>query len=638
MHKRKSRHNSKLDCSYVQCLEPRALLAVNIVFDYRFDTTRFFNESGRKSILNLAAQSYERRINDRLDAITPGGTNTWAARITHPATGNRVEVDNLRVPQDQIIVFAGSRRLPGETLAFGSTGGRSLPGTATDPNFRNAVLNRGQPGVENGTDFASWGGAITFDPSRNWHFGTTESGLESTEFDFYSTAVHELGHVLGFGLVDSWDRYVSGNTFRGPASRAANGGNVPLQGDHHWAASVESDGRSTIFAPSLPRGTRTQLTTLDWAGMQDIGWQVGARTRLSASFSPNSFAENDGSNASELRITRSGSIDFAMRTDITNSDTSELSVAGAVNFAAGESVVTIPVTARNDNEFDGNQRVTVTVSSLLADTTGTAVATVTDDEVVQLTLTASPSTINETAGAAASIGTVTRDGPLDRALRVLLASSDRSEVRVPESVVIPAEESMATFEIDAVDDSVFDRVQQAVITASASGVNSATRPVNVRDNEFPSPIDFDQDGQFEPLTDGIIGIRYIAGFTGQSLVAGAVNPDGDRTSAGQIFAGLNEIRDLLDVDLDGEIQPLTDGLLLLRFYAGFTGGTLIRNAVNSAGERTSATEIEAYLNQIRRDTDGSQGGAAGGAAFQKASDFPPVKSELKDLDDFFANF
>jgi hypothetical protein len=52
----------------------------------------------------------------------------------------------------------------------------------------------------------------------------------------------------------------------------------------------------------------------------------------------------------------------------------------------------------------------------------------------------------------------------------------------------------------------------------------------------------------------------------------------------------------VDVDGDGEVEPLTDGLLLLRYMFGFRGATLITGAVDLQHcTRCTAPAIEAYL-------------------------------------------
>ena len=50
-----------------------------------------------------------------------------------------------------------------------------------------------------------------------------------------------------------------------------------------------------------------------------------------------------------------------------------------------------------------------------------------------------------------------------------------------------------------------------------------------------------------------------------------------------------------DLDGDGTLSPLTDGLLLLRYLFGFSGEALIRDAIGDAAERDTAEEVEAYI-------------------------------------------
>lgn len=52
---------------------------------------------------------------------------------------------------------------------------------------------------------------------------------------------------------------------------------------------------------------------------------------------------------------------------------------------------------------------------------------------------------------------------------------------------------------------------------------------------------------------------------------------------------------LLDVDGNGSFDPLTDGLLILRFAFGFSGATLINGAIGLGCTRCDAPSITAYL-------------------------------------------
>jgi len=106
--------------------------------------------------------------------------------------------------------------------------------------------------------------------------------------------------------------------------------------------------------------------------------------------------------------------------------------------------------------------------------------------------------------------------------------------------------------------------------------------------------DVDGDGFFSPLTDGITAFRYLSGQTGESLVQGSVNPNGRRTDPAEIVAFLDspEMQQVLDLDDDGVLSPLTDGVLMIRGLSGTTGDDLTSGAANSAGQRSIASHIE----------------------------------------------
>ncbi len=53
-----------------------------------------------------------------------------------------------------------------------------------------------------------------------------------------------------------------------------------------------------------------------------------------------------------------------------------------------------------------------------------------------------------------------------------------------------------------------------------------------------------------------------------------------------------------DVDGNGEVDSLTDGLLILRYSFGLTGDALIANVIAEDATRRSAQEIEAYLEKL----------------------------------------
>jgi len=54
---------------------------------------------------------------------------------------------------------------------------------------------------------------------------------------------------------------------------------------------------------------------------------------------------------------------------------------------------------------------------------------------------------------------------------------------------------------------------------------------------------------------------------------------------------------VFDIDADGEVTALTDGLLILRFLFGFSGESLTMGATSDSGKRLDADEIEEYLDK-----------------------------------------
>ena len=109
--------------------------------------------------------------------------------------------------------------------------------------------------------------------------------------------------------------------------------------------------------------------------------------------------------------------------------------------------------------------------------------------------------------------------------------------------------------------------------------------------------DIDRNGEAKALTDGLLFIRHLFGFTGDALATGAVGSDATRDRGEDISAFLADANSELDIDGDGSSQPLTDGLLLIRYLFGFSGDSLISGAIGSGAERETAEEVEAYIQE-----------------------------------------
>ena len=74
-----------------------------------------------------------------------------------------------------------------------------------------------------------------------------------------------------------------------------------------------------------------------------------------------------------------------------------------------------------------------------------------------------------------------------------------------------------------------------------------------------------------------------------------VASDATYSESVDIESRIATLGDLADIDGNGEIDALTDGLLTLRYLFGLQGDTLINGVVAGDATRTTAVDIEAYL-------------------------------------------
>jgi len=265
-------------------LGPESSQGLEIEFNYTYDDVGFFGVAERNA-LESAASYFESIIGDDFDAITPSGRNTWTGFIFDPEnTGDTISLNNQSIAADTIRVYVGSSNLGG-ALGRAQPGGTSASGTAS---WVDNVVTRGEVGVitpdttGDDTEVAPWGGVMSFDNTVTWNFDDeTGPGAGAGEYDFRTVAIHELGHVFGHSIVDSYNALINGsNQFTGTNAVAGYGGNIPLTSDGHFVDGTSSTvfpgggTQDAVMSESLPIGTRREFTTLDAASLDDIGYDV----------------------------------------------------------------------------------------------------------------------------------------------------------------------------------------------------------------------------------------------------------------------------------------------------------------------------------------------------------------------------
>ena len=103
--------------------------------------------------------------------------------------------------------------------------------------------------------------------------------------------------------------------------------------------------------------------------------------------------------------------------------------------------------------------------------------------------------------------------------------------------------------------------------------------------------DFDDNGHTDALTDGMLMLRYAFGLRGTSMVAGVVAVD-SHMSHSDIQEKLESSHHYIDIDGDGEMNALTDGLLLLRYLFGFSGSDITDDVIGVNASRNHDQIIE----------------------------------------------
>ena len=107
--------------------------------------------------------------------------------------------------------------------------------------------------------------------------------------------------------------------------------------------------------------------------------------------------------------------------------------------------------------------------------------------------------------------------------------------------------------------------------------------------------DFDENGNIDALTDGLLLLRYAFGLRGEFLSENTVAENSPLT-ASEIQSNIENSESFSDIDGNGEINPLTDGLLLLRYLFGMNSDDLIKGIIHPDGTRQSSEEIIEHIN------------------------------------------
>ena len=239
----------------------------NIEFDYRFDRTGFFDTPAHKAALEAAGAIWESILQDEFDDV-PAGVSF---RVRDPSDGVTLQTVTLTNPIDDVLIFVGANSIGGSTLALAGPSGFSAAG-----DFFSARIDGDFRGTGPVTDFEPWAGTIRFNQDANWGFAI--DAPEAGKNDFLTTALHEIGHILGVGTNAVFASKITNGVFEGPNVLAVNNGvGVPIEGTAHVQDGF--GGGTVLMDPTSTVGQRKLPSDIDKALLADIGWEIEGFTK-----------------------------------------------------------------------------------------------------------------------------------------------------------------------------------------------------------------------------------------------------------------------------------------------------------------------------------------------------------------------
>jgi hypothetical protein len=292
-----------------------------IVFDYSLDTNGFFTPA-RRALMESAAAVFTSRIAAttwaRVDTTTAGGHYDLA--FINPSTLEIQWVSDVVIPKNQITIYLGATDFTKSSIPMmkGSTGDGAtqlLSIRSVSGGIASVLTNSSQLRPVNASISFDLQGIQGFGANidRQWHFdsdgnlATDDRNPADPQYngytDFWDTAVHEIGHVLGIFHLGAYSSFLesdpnvnlaytrlvqadgSGYVFTGENAKKLYyghvGQNIPLDTStrSHFADGVRSETADGYLSLSYERNVpfRRTFSELEFQALHDLGYTVSAK-------------------------------------------------------------------------------------------------------------------------------------------------------------------------------------------------------------------------------------------------------------------------------------------------------------------------------------------------------------------------
>ena len=114
--------------------------------------------------------------------------------------------------------------------------------------------------------------------------------------------------------------------------------------------------------------------------------------------------------------------------------------------------------------------------------------------------------------------------------------------------------------------------------------------IGYRLNDIAPTLDETCDSDFDGIINSEDAFPFSTAETTDTDIDGGNNTDNDDSNGQSSYTYAT-----FDIDQSGSVDALSDGLILLRYFFGLRGDALINNVISPDANRTSAADIEAYI-------------------------------------------
>jgi hypothetical protein len=111
-------------------------------------------------------------------------------------------------------------------------------------------------------------------------------------------------------------------------------------------------------------------------------------------------------------------------------------------------------------------------------------------------------------------------------------------------------------------------------------------------------LDIDGNGEYDALTDGLLLLRGMFLLSGDALISNAVASDAVYKTSDEVTSRIDMLGDLVDIDGNGKVDALTDGLVILRYLFNLRGDVLINDVIASDATVKTAGDVGGKIESL----------------------------------------